>query len=64
MPIATAAADPPLDPPALRVRSHGLRVAPNAGGSVVIPADSSGTFVLPKKMNPACWNRCASSVVP
>ncbi len=26
MPLATAAADPPLDPPVVRVVSHGLRV--------------------------------------
>jgi hypothetical protein len=27
-PAATAAAEPPLDPPEVRSRSHGLRVAP------------------------------------
>src|SRR4051794_21945449 len=29
MPAATAAADPPLDPPEERVKSHGLRVGPH-----------------------------------
>src|SRR5438045_900666 len=34
MPEATAAADPPLDPPGERPTSHGLRVGPYASGSV------------------------------
>ena len=63
MPDATADAEPPLDPPGVRVRSQGLRVAPNARGSVVAPLDSSGTFVLPTITNPAHSNRCVSSVV-
>ena len=33
-PAATAAAEPPLEPPGVRLRSHGLRVAPNVGVSV------------------------------
>ena len=33
-PAATAAAEPPLDPPGVRLRSHGLRVAPKVGVSV------------------------------
>ena len=63
MPDATAAAEPPLDPPGLRVRSHGLCVGPNAGGSVVMPDDISGVFVLPTKMNPARVSRSAISLV-
>jgi hypothetical protein len=35
-PAATAAPAPPLDPPALRSGSHGLRVAPYSTGSVVL----------------------------
>src|SRR5690606_34764243 len=34
MPAATAAAEPPLDPPAIRERSHGLFVRPNSRLSV------------------------------
>ena len=30
IPAATALADPPLDPPGVRVGSHGLRVTPHA----------------------------------
>lgn len=36
MPAATAAADPPLEPPGVLVRSQGLRVAPCRTGSVVV----------------------------
>src|SRR5436190_14845385 len=36
-PAATAAPEPPLDPPGMRVVSHGLRVAPQCGLSVVTP---------------------------
>src|SRR5438046_1498467 len=48
IPLATAAAEPPLDPATVRSRSHGFRVGPNAGGSVVTPPESGGTFVLPR----------------
>ncbi len=34
-PAATSAADPPLDPPADRVTSHGLHVEPWISGSVL-----------------------------
>src|ERR1019366_644786 len=34
-PAATAAAAPPLEPPGLKARSHGLAVGPNSAGSVV-----------------------------
>src|SRR6476660_531558 len=45
---ASAAAAPPLLPPALRLGSHGLRVAPNTGLTVCEPAPNSGVFVLPR----------------
>ena len=62
IPDATAAADPPLDPPVLRVRSQGLWVAPYASGSVVMLVASSGVFVLPTNTNPAARNRAANHV--
>ena len=34
-PAATAAADPPLDPPGVMSGDHGLTVGPNSNGSVV-----------------------------
>src|SRR6266481_6851628 len=43
---ATAAAEPPLEPPLECERFHGLCVAPYASGSVVVQAPSSGTLVL------------------
>ncbi len=56
-PAATAAADPPLEPPGVRVRSHGLCVGPQASGSVVGSEPSSGLFVRPAVTRPAALNR-------
>ena len=53
MPAATAAAAPPLDPPAVRPVSQGLRVGPKRRGSVVGPTASSGVLVLPMNTSPA-----------
>ena len=47
IPDATAAAAPPLDPPGVRVVSHGLWVAPDATGSVIGTLPSSGLLVRP-----------------
>src|SRR5436305_9907263 len=47
MRAATAAADPPLDPPGTRVVSHGLRVGPTDECSVDEPIANSSRFVLP-----------------
>ena len=47
MPAATAAADPPLDPPGVRSSAHGLRVSPNAEFSVDDPIANSSQLVLP-----------------
>src|SRR5690349_7672547 len=52
-PYATAAADPPLEPPTDRVRSHGLRHGPCSRDSVVSEDENSGTFVVPTGLNPA-----------
>ena len=46
-PAATAAAPPPLDPPGVCSRCHGLRVAPNAAPSVNGYRPTSGVLVLP-----------------
>jgi hypothetical protein len=37
MPAATAAPDPPLDPPGMRAVSHGLRTGPKCGLFEVTP---------------------------
>ena len=53
MPAATAAADPPLEPPGVMSGDHGLTVGPNSEGSVVQWLPHSGVFVLPKITRPA-----------
>ncbi len=60
MPAATAAADPPDDPPGVRVTSHGLRAGPQATGSVMPLAPNSGVLVLPKTTSPASIQRCTT----
>ena len=57
IPAATAAAEPPLDPPGVRSRSHGLRVGPVWRGSVVGRIPNSGRFVTPTITNPASRSR-------
>src|SRR5207302_11505552 len=59
MPAATAAAEPPLEPPVERLGSQGLRVGPYASGSVVGSVPISGAFVLPRNTNPAARSRAA-----
>ena len=53
MPAATAAAAPPDEPPAVRSRSHGLRVLPLCVVSVEAARPISGVIVLPKITRPA-----------
>jgi hypothetical protein len=57
MPSATAAAEPPLDPPADRAVSAGWRTAPNAESSLVVPNAYSCRFVLPTITAPARRSR-------
>src|SRR5438445_13073444 len=52
-PAATAAAPPPVDPPGVSVRSHGLRDSPNSGLSVEPRQANSGKLVRPTKIAPA-----------
>ena len=59
---ATAAADPPLEPPAERVMSHGLRVGPKVGFCVSMERPSSGRLVLPKMTSPASRNHLVTSL--
>ncbi len=60
MPAATAAAPPPVLPPAVREVSYGFRVAPNTGLKVCDPAPNSGVLVLPTTIAPARRRRCTS----
>ena len=57
MRAATAAADPPLEPPGIRARSQGFRVTPNAEFSVDDPIANSSQFVLPTRIAPAASRR-------
>src|SRR5207237_5945273 len=53
MPAATAAAEPPDEPPVEYARFHGLAVGPNAKGSVLSIDPNSGTLVMPQTIRPA-----------
>ena len=53
MPDATAAAEPPEDPPVEWPVFHGLRDGPKRCGSVVGRMPSSGVLVLPQMTKPA-----------
>src|SRR3954468_18029662 len=55
---ATDAADPPLDPPGVLERFHGLRVTPVTRLFVYAQNPNSGTAVLPTATAPACRRRC------
>ena len=57
MPVASAAAAPPEDPPAVFDRSYGLRVVPKTSLKVWPPAANSGMFVLPRVITPARFIR-------
>src|SRR5207244_4611439 len=55
-PAATTAADPPLDPPGIRVVSHGFNVGVTLEFSVDEPIANSSMFVRPKGIAPAARN--------
>src|SRR5215470_11576061 len=57
MRAATAAADPPLEPPGVRSSAHGLRAGPNAEFSVDEPIANSSQLVLPMTTAPAVSRR-------
>src|SRR5215208_7633869 len=57
---ATAAAEPPPDPPGIRVWSHGLRVGPYAECSVEEPIANSSMLVLPRIGRPAALSRATT----
>src|SRR5690606_39754210 len=61
-PAATAAAEPPLEPPGERLRSHGLWVGPNSAGSVAADKPNSDELVLPMTTRPALRLRLTISL--
>ena len=52
IPLASASALPPLEPPDLLDKFYGLLVGPKRLGSVEMFTPSSGVFVLPKITSP------------
>ena len=56
-PAASAAAEPPLEPPGERSGFHGLRLAPNTLLSVNAVQPNAGVFVLPTTIAPAARKR-------
>src|SRR5438309_6928210 len=60
IPAATAAADPPLDPPGMRSVAHGLRTGPNAEFSLDDPIANSSQLVLPTTTAPAASSRATA----
>src|SRR6516165_4175978 len=54
---ATAAEDPPEEPPGTRPRSQGLREGPNAEFSVEDPMANSSMLVLPSITTPPARSR-------
>ncbi len=53
MPVAVAAAAPPLEPPGVRAGSHGFSVAPCSALSVNQRIEKAGALVRPITMAPA-----------
>src|ERR1051326_2147383 len=60
IPAATAAADPPLDPPGIRSVAHGFRTGPNAEFSLDDPIANSSQFVFPMTTAPASSSRATA----
>ena len=61
MPVASAAAPPPVEPPEVSAGFHGLRVGPNTVFHVLAPAANSGVLVLPMTTAPARRRRSTTT---
>ncbi len=59
-PVATATADPPLDPPGDRAGSSGWRAGPQAESSLVVPKANSCRLHLPTMTAPAALRRAVT----
>jgi hypothetical protein len=57
---ATAAAEPPDEPPGTRAVFHGLRTTPKAEFSLAEPIANSSQFSLPSDTVPAANRRCTT----
>src|SRR5580704_8303631 len=60
---ATAAAEPPLDPPGTRIVSYGLRVTPSAEFSHELPIANSSQLAFPMGTAPATIIRSTAVAV-
>ena len=60
IPVTMATAEPPLDPPGERDGSCGLRTAPKAVSSLVVPNANSCRLVLPMSTAPASRSRAVT----
>ena len=63
VPAASAAAEPPLEPPGEYAVCHGLRVTPHSFDQVTGAQLNSGVVVLACTMPPASRIRCANAAV-
>jgi hypothetical protein len=61
MPPATAAEEPPLEPPGVRSVSQGLRAGPKRRDSETGRIPNSGMFVLPTITKPASRTRLVTN---
>jgi hypothetical protein len=62
-PAASAAAEPPLEPPAIRPGASGFGTVPKCGFSEVTPYANSCRFVLPTSPYPAASSRRTASAL-
>jgi hypothetical protein len=60
-PAATAAAEPPDEPPGIAAGSHGLRTGPNHECSFDEPIANSSQLVLPRQTAPAAASRSTTA---
>src|SRR5689334_17403265 len=60
VPAATAAAEPPLEPPGTHDVSRGLRTGPYAEFSFDEPMANSSQFILPRMIAPAASSRATA----
>ena len=63
IPAATAAAEPPLEPPATSASFQGLRTAPKQEFSLDEPIPNSSRLVLPTTRAPAACRRATAVAV-
>ena len=61
IPVATATAEPPEEPPDVSATSNGLRVGPHSRFVQTAPKPNSGVLVLPMMTAPACRSLATTS---